>query len=131
MTGIPENNCKNEQNKLVFGRQILSRQRSLPASNSKDNHHHHQNQNQNQNHRTLSREELKLAALAISLNARLRSADMPISMMERAFRYARSFLDASAASSTATAAVSHHHRPSLTLLARSIKTVIKNITATD
>lgn len=124
MTEIPENNCKNEQNKLVFGRQTLSRQRSLPASNSKDNHH------QNQNHRTLSREELKLAALAIRLNARLRSADMPISMMERAFRYARSFLDASAASSTATA-VSHHHRPSLTLLARSIKTVIKNITATD
>lgn len=107
MTEMPENNCKNEQ-KSVFGRQPLSRQRSLPATRNNKDHHH----------KSLSREELKLASLAISHNASLRSADMPISMMERAFRYARSFLDASAASSTSSVS---DHRPSPTLLARSIK----------
>lgn len=106
---MPENNCKNEQ-KSVFGRQPLSRQRSLPATRNNKDHHH----------KSLSREELKLASLAISHNASLRSADMPISMMERAFRYARSFLDASAASSTSSVS---DHRPSPTLLARSIKKV--------
>lgn len=109
MTEMPENNCKNEQ-KSVFGRQPLSRQRSLPATRNNKDHHH----------KSLSREELKLASLAISHNASLRSADMPISMMERAFRYARSFLDASAASSTSSVS---DHRPSPTLLARSIKKV--------
>ncbi|XVF11202.1 hypothetical protein REPUB_Repub08aG0005600 [Reevesia pubescens] len=38
--------------------------------------------------------ELKLAAIAVELNVRLRSADMPPSMQERAIRRARALLDA-------------------------------------
>ncbi|XVE56391.1 hypothetical protein DITRI_Ditri04bG0005100 [Diplodiscus trichospermus] len=38
--------------------------------------------------------ELKLAAIAIDLNVRLRSADMPLTMQERAIRRARALLDA-------------------------------------
>ena len=38
--------------------------------------------------------EVKLAAVAVDLNVRLRSADMSAAMQERAFRYARSLLDA-------------------------------------
>ncbi|KAL6321810.1 hypothetical protein AAG906_035507 [Vitis piasezkii] len=37
---------------------------------------------------------VKLAAVAVDLNVRLRSADMSAAMQERAFRYARSLLDA-------------------------------------
>ncbi|KAH6778429.1 Dynein light chain type 1 family protein [Perilla frutescens var. frutescens] len=55
-------------------------------------------------------EEVKLAALAISFNIRLRSADMPVPMQERALRHARALLDAAA-----------HRRPNPTLLARSLK----------
>lgn len=55
-------------------------------------------------------EQVKLAAIAISLNIRLRSADMPVTMQERALRHARSVLDASPS-----------RRPNLTLLARSLK----------
>ncbi|XP_024960691.1 dynein light chain, cytoplasmic-like [Cynara cardunculus var. scolymus] len=55
-------------------------------------------------------EELQLAAIAVSLNVRLRSADMPIAMQERALRLARSLFDSSSS-----------RRPNLTLLARSIK----------
>ncbi|XP_076903652.1 uncharacterized protein LOC143558767 [Bidens hawaiensis] len=55
-------------------------------------------------------EELKLAAIAASLNVRLRSADMPFAIQERALRLTRSFLDSSTS-----------RRPNLTLLARSIK----------
>ncbi|KAL4325745.1 hypothetical protein GQ457_11G030300 [Hibiscus cannabinus] len=40
------------------------------------------------------RNELKLAAIAIDLNVRLRSADMPVTMQERAIRRARAVLDA-------------------------------------
>ncbi|KAG6392042.1 hypothetical protein SASPL_146247 [Salvia splendens] len=56
-------------------------------------------------------EEVKLAALAISFNMRLRSADMPLPMQERALRHARALLDAAA----------HRRRPNPTLLARSLK----------
>ncbi|KAK8583722.1 hypothetical protein V6N13_109117 [Hibiscus sabdariffa] len=38
--------------------------------------------------------ELKLAAIAVDLNVRLRSADMPLTMQERAIRRARAVLDA-------------------------------------
>ncbi|XP_034711298.1 dynein light chain-like [Vitis riparia] len=38
--------------------------------------------------------EVKLEAVAVDLNVRLRSADMSAAMQERAFRYARSLLDA-------------------------------------
>ncbi|KAK2966919.1 hypothetical protein RJ640_000547, partial [Escallonia rubra] len=54
--------------------------------------------------------QVKLAAIAISLNIRLKSADMPATMQERALRHARSLLDASPSS-----------RPSPTVLARSLK----------
>ncbi|XP_052178231.1 dynein light chain 1, cytoplasmic-like [Diospyros lotus] len=54
-------------------------------------------------------EEAKLAAIAISLNVRLRSADMPPTMQEFALRYARSLLD------------SCSHRPNPSLLARCLK----------
>lgn len=58
-------------------------------------------------------EEVKLAALAITFNMRLRSADMPLPMQERALRHARALLDAAA----------HRRRPNPTLLARSLKKV--------
>ncbi|MBA0790012.1 hypothetical protein Gohar_014686, partial [Gossypium harknessii] len=38
--------------------------------------------------------QLKLAAMAIDLNVRLRSADMPLAMQERAIRRARALVDA-------------------------------------
>ncbi|XP_058095843.1 dynein light chain 1, cytoplasmic-like [Magnolia sinica] len=38
--------------------------------------------------------EVRLAAIAIGLNIRLRAADMPAGMQERAFRYTRTLLDA-------------------------------------
>ncbi|MBA0578269.1 hypothetical protein Godav_016993 [Gossypium davidsonii] len=38
--------------------------------------------------------QLKLAAMAIDLNVRLRSADMPLAMQERAIRKARALVDA-------------------------------------
>jgi len=37
---------------------------------------------------------VKLAAIAVNLNIRLRSADMPDAMQERAFRCTRTLLDA-------------------------------------
>lgn len=64
--------------------------------------------------RSLQQEEqVKLASLAVSFNIRLRSADMPSAMQERALRHARALLDSSAA----------HRRPNPTLLARSLKKV--------
>ncbi|KAG9150034.1 hypothetical protein Leryth_010077 [Lithospermum erythrorhizon] len=62
------------------------------------------------NKKTQEEDQVKLAAIAISLNIRLRSADMPFSLQERAICYTRSLL-----SSTAT------NRPSPTILARAIK----------
>ncbi|KAK6785463.1 hypothetical protein RDI58_018918 [Solanum bulbocastanum] len=55
-------------------------------------------------------EEVKLAALAISLNVRLRSADMPFAMQAHALRYARTLL-----------LQPTNHRPNPSLLARSLK----------
>jgi hypothetical protein len=60
---------------------------------------------------------IKLAAIALSLNVRLRSSDMPVDMQERALRYARSFLDKSPSSAAPKP------RPNLTLLARALKKV--------
>ncbi|XP_010272474.1 PREDICTED: dynein light chain 1, cytoplasmic-like [Nelumbo nucifera] len=54
--------------------------------------------------------QLKLAAIAISLNIRLRSADMPANMQERAFRYTKSLVDAAPNS-----------RPNPTHIARALK----------
>lgn len=56
--------------------------------------------------------EVKLAAIAISLNVRLKSADMPLSMQERALSYTRSLVDAAS-----------DHRPNSALLARALKKV--------
>ncbi|KAL8537207.1 hypothetical protein ACS0TY_012401 [Phlomoides rotata] len=55
-------------------------------------------------------EEVKLAALAINFNIRLRSADMAFPMQERALRHARALLDSAPL-----------RRPSPSLLARSLK----------
>ncbi|KAL7129556.1 hypothetical protein ABFS83_13G075000 [Erythranthe nasuta] len=63
--------------------------------------------------RHLEEEEIKLAALAISFNIRLRSADMPSAMQERALRHTHALLDAAAAAAS--------RRPNPTLLARSLK----------
>lgn len=63
--------------------------------------------------RAPSSSEVKLAAIAIDLNIRLRAADMPASMQERAFRYTRSLLDANP----------HEKRPNPTHLAMSLKKV--------
>ncbi|CAA2987392.1 dynein light chain, cytoplasmic-like [Olea europaea subsp. europaea] len=57
-----------------------------------------------------SREEVKLAAIAISLNVRLRSAEMPFTMQERAVRHARSLLGSTT-----------QRRPNPTPLALSLK----------
>ncbi|KAJ6301523.1 hypothetical protein OIU77_015767 [Salix suchowensis] len=65
--------------------------------------------------RSPTEEVMKLAAIALSLNVRLRSSDMPVDMQERALRYARSFLDDSSISSAPK------HRPNPTLLARALK----------
>ncbi|CAH1444524.1 unnamed protein product [Lactuca virosa] len=55
-------------------------------------------------------EDVKLAAIAVSLDIRLRSADMAIPMQERALCLTRSLIDSSSS-----------RRPNLTLLARSLK----------
>lgn len=47
-----------------------------------------------------AKEEVKLAALVILLKAKLRSADMPFTMQERALCFTRSFLDAAPMNST-------------------------------
>ncbi|GER53872.1 dynein light chain 1 [Striga asiatica] len=57
------------------------------------------------------KEEVRLAALAVGFRARLRAADMPAAMQERAIRHARALLDCPAAG----------RRPNPTLLARSLK----------
>lgn len=63
--------------------------------------------------RAPSTSEVKLAAIAIDLNVRLRAADMPASMQERAFRYTRALLDAN----------TQEKRPNPTHLAMSLKKV--------
>ncbi|XP_010264358.1 PREDICTED: dynein light chain 1, cytoplasmic-like [Nelumbo nucifera] len=55
--------------------------------------------------------EAKLAAIAVELNIRLKSADMPATMQERAFRQARALLDAA----------SNNSRPNPTLMALALK----------
>jgi dynein light chain LC8-type len=60
--------------------------------------------------------EVKLAAIAVDLNVRLRSAEMPPSMQERAFRYAKALLDANPGK-----------KPSPTRLAMCLKKVCQNI----
>ncbi|KAF7141221.1 hypothetical protein RHSIM_Rhsim06G0197500 [Rhododendron simsii] len=57
-------------------------------------------------------DQVKLAAIAITLNMRLRSADMPVDMQERALRFTRSLLDSAPAG---------NHRPNPSILARSLK----------
>ncbi|KAK9148375.1 hypothetical protein Scep_007132 [Stephania cephalantha] len=57
-----------------------------------------------------SSSEVKLAAISVSLNVRPRSADMPASMQERAFRCTRSLLDDKRST-----------KPSHTHIARSLK----------
>lgn len=44
---------------------------------------------------TTTEEVMKLAAMAIKLNLRLRSSDMPPNMQRHALRFTRSFLDSS------------------------------------
>ncbi|KAG8386315.1 hypothetical protein BUALT_Bualt03G0136200 [Buddleja alternifolia] len=78
----------------------------LPKNTTQNNHSTRSLQQQQE-------EEVKLAALAISFNIRLRSADMPSAMQERALRHARALLDSAA----------DHRRPNPTLLARSLKKV--------
>ncbi|KAL2944207.1 Dynein light chain LC6 flagellar outer arm [Bienertia sinuspersici] len=41
----------------------------------------------------IAKEEVKLAALSIHVKAKLRAADMPLTMQERALCFTRSFLD--------------------------------------
>ncbi|KDP27046.1 hypothetical protein JCGZ_20981 [Jatropha curcas] len=65
-------------------------------------------------------EELELAAIAISLNVRLRSSNMPLHKQERALRCARSFLDSAP-----------NHRPNSSDLARNRELkiiVLQNVT---
>lgn len=60
--------------------------------------------------------EVKLAAIAVDLNIRLRSADMHPLMQERAFRYTRALLDANP-----------EMKPSPTRLAMCLKKVIIDV----
>ncbi|CAK7327623.1 unnamed protein product [Dovyalis caffra] len=71
--------------------------------------------------RSPTEEVMKLAAIALSLNVRLRSSDMPVDMQERALRYARSFLDDSSLSSAPK------QRPNPTLLARALKKELDSV----
>lgn len=61
--------------------------------------------------------EVKLAAIAIDLNVRLRAADMPAALQERAFRYARALLDA----------IPQEKPPNPTHLAMSLKKVYNHL----
>ncbi|KAJ8532374.1 hypothetical protein K7X08_012297 [Anisodus acutangulus] len=79
-------------------------------SSSSLSRRHRPNNNDNSNGKSMPAEEVKLAALAISLNVRLRSADMPFSMQAHALRYARTLFLQPAT-----------HRPNPTFLARSLK----------
>ncbi|KAF3675503.1 putative cytochrome c oxidase copper chaperone 1-like [Capsicum annuum] len=89
---------------------------SSSSSSSSLPHHQRPNNNNNNNDNVICKssisaaEEVKLAALAISLNVRLRSADMPFAMQVHALRFATTLLLHSAT-----------QRPNPTLLARSIK----------
>ncbi|KAK2639082.1 hypothetical protein Ddye_026877 [Dipteronia dyeriana] len=65
-------------------------------------------------------EEVNLAAVAITLNVRLRSSDMPVYMQQRALRLTRSLLDSSSAPKTTTTTTTTS-RPNPTHLARAIK----------
>ncbi|XP_059661519.1 uncharacterized protein LOC132307706 [Cornus florida] len=58
-----------------------------------------------------STEEVELAAIAIGLNIRLRSADMPVNMQERALRFTRTLVDETPPNT----------RPNHTHLARALK----------
>ncbi|KAK4439191.1 Dynein light chain, cytoplasmic [Sesamum alatum] len=88
-----DHNC-NKKQVMIMQMHGAARKPLLPKPD------HHQNQ----------AEEVKLAALAISSNVRLRAADMPSAMQERALRHARALLDSS-----------DRRRPNPTLLARSLK----------
>ncbi|KAK6934272.1 Dynein light chain, type 1/2 [Dillenia turbinata] len=59
------------------------------------------------------KEEVQLAATAIRVNARLRSADMPINMQDHALCFGRSLLDSSPKS--------HNNRPNPSHIARALK----------
>ncbi|PON81856.1 Dynein light chain [Trema orientale] len=63
-----------------------------------------------------STEEVKLAAIAISSNVRLRSSDMPAHMQEHAMRCTRSLLDSVVSPETTTKT-----RPNPTHIARALK----------
>lgn len=54
-----------------------------------------QRKQQHDDSRSATEEVMKLAAMAIKLNLRLRSSDMPPHMQEHVFRFTRSFLDSS------------------------------------
>ncbi|KAF4400118.1 hypothetical protein G4B88_021332 [Cannabis sativa] len=63
-------------------------------------------------------EDVKLAAVAISFNVRLRSSDMPTHMQEHALRSTRSLLDSVVSTKTTTKT---RPKPNPTLLARALK----------
>lgn len=67
-------------------------------------------------------EGVKLAAIAISFNVRLRSSDMPAHMQEHALQCTRSFLDSVVSTKMTTKA-----RPNPTHLARALKKVLTNL----
>nr|XP_027127001.1 uncharacterized protein LOC113743236 [Coffea arabica] len=91
--------------------QILQQQQ-LPVVSDQSN-----NNSKEKKNNSLSEQELKLAAIAISLNVRLRTSDMPVSMQEHALRYTRSLVTAG----TSGATPPQTHRLSPALLARSLK----------
>ncbi|KAI3457466.1 hypothetical protein Pfo_014129 [Paulownia fortunei] len=110
MEEIAQNHCRKKQMMIM---QMQGPSRRKPLLTKPPNKTETSNTNNHcKNTRSLQQqaEEVRLAALAISFNIRLRSADMPFAMQERALRHARALLDSA-----------DHRRPNPTLLARSLK----------
>ncbi|PIN08921.1 Dynein light chain type 1 [Handroanthus impetiginosus] len=101
---IARNHCKNKQ-------PLCRRKPLLPKSDKPDETtHNHRSKPSIMPLRQPQEDEVKLAALAITLNIRLRSADMPFAMQERALRHSRAVVDSA-----------DQRRPNPTILARSLK----------
>ncbi|EYU44935.1 hypothetical protein MIMGU_mgv1a025726mg [Erythranthe guttata] len=105
-TTVMQTHRHHQQGQYSSRRKPLSVVVKTESGNTNNNRSDHRSRS-----RHLEEEEIKLAALAISFNIRLRSADMPSAMQERALRHTRALLDAAAPS----------RRPNPTLLARSLK----------
>ncbi|KAL3508674.1 hypothetical protein ACH5RR_028075 [Cinchona calisaya] len=121
MMATSQNNCRKKHHQQQHQPRVVlqpstaaSRSRSQRPLIFNNNDHNGSNNNNKKNNTSLSEEEVKLAAIAISLNVRLRTSDMPVSMQEHALRYTRSLIGDAPPPPPS-------HRLSPTILARSLK----------